>query len=117
MTLRFTRSETDPNHYPKVVDDRPLIPTPYEDDLFLTGADPLICRSKRVGFRMWNDKLQACDYLEDLNFQKLYGSDVGPDLGNASEFHKLRQRSTCCSTARRTKQFAEAQYQQRVSTN
>ena len=37
---------------------------------------------------MWNDKLQACDYLEDLNFQKLYGSDVGLDLGNASEFHK-----------------------------
>ena len=47
MKLRFTRSETDPNHYPKVVDDRPLIPAPYEDDLFLTGADPLICRSKR----------------------------------------------------------------------
>ena len=38
---------------------------------------------------MWNDKLQACDYLEDLNFQKLYGSDVGLDLGNASEFQKL----------------------------
>ena len=38
---------------------------------------------------MWKDKLQACDYLKDLNFQKLYGSDVGPDLGNASEFHKL----------------------------
>ena len=38
---------------------------------------------------MWNDKLQACDYLKDLNFQKLYGSDVGPDLGNASKFHKL----------------------------
>ena len=47
MKLRFTRSETDPNHYPKVVDDRPLIPAPYEDDLFLTGADPLTCRSKR----------------------------------------------------------------------
>jgi len=47
MKLRFTRSETDPNHYLKVVDDRPLIPTPYEDDLFMTGADPLICRSKR----------------------------------------------------------------------
>ena len=29
---------------------------------------------------MWNDKLQVYDYLEDLNFQKLYGSDVGPDL-------------------------------------
>ena len=29
------------------MDDRPLISTPYEDDLFLIGADPLICRSKR----------------------------------------------------------------------
>lgn len=29
---------------------------------------------------MWNGELQAYDYLEDLNFQKLYGSDVGPDL-------------------------------------
>ena len=38
---------------------------------------------------MWNDKLQTSDYLEDLNFQKLYGSDVRLDLGNASEFHKL----------------------------
>ena len=38
---------------------------------------------------MRNDKLQACDYLKDINFQKLYGSDVGPDLGNSSEFHKL----------------------------
>jgi len=47
MKLRFTRSETDPNHYLKVVDDRPLISTPYEDDLFLTGPNSLICRSKR----------------------------------------------------------------------
>ena len=46
MKLRFTRSEIDPNLL-KVVDDRPLIPAPYEDDLFLTGADPLICKSKR----------------------------------------------------------------------
>ena len=38
---------------------------------------------------MWNGELQAYDYLEDLNFQKLYGSDVGLDLGNASKFHKL----------------------------
>ena len=36
----------DPNHL-KVVDDKPLIPAPYEDDLLLTGEDPLICRSKR----------------------------------------------------------------------
>ena len=47
MKLRFTRSETDPNHYLKVVDDRPLILAPYEKDLFLTSVDPLICRSKR----------------------------------------------------------------------
>ena len=47
MKLRFTRSETDPDHCSKVVDDRPLIPTPSEDDQFLTGANPLICKSKR----------------------------------------------------------------------
>ena len=39
--------------------------------------------------KIWYGGLQACDYLKDLNFQKLYGSDVEPDLGNASEFHKL----------------------------
>ena len=38
---------------------------------------------------MWNRKLQDHDYLKDLNFQKLYGSNVGPDLRNASKFHKL----------------------------
>jgi len=47
MKLGLTRSEIDPNHYPKVVDDRPLISAPYEDDLFLIGVDCLICRSKR----------------------------------------------------------------------
>ena len=46
MKLRFNRSETIPNHYLKVVDDKPLILAPYVDKLFLTGADPLICRSK-----------------------------------------------------------------------
>jgi len=35
---------------------------------------------------MWNDILQACDYLVDLNFQKLYGIDVGSDLGNALQY-------------------------------
>ena len=29
---------------------------------------------------IWCHGLQACDYLRDLNFQKLYGSDVGPDF-------------------------------------
>ena len=29
---------------------------------------------------MWEDKMQACDCLEDLNFQKLYGNDVGLEV-------------------------------------
>ena len=60
MKLRFTRSEADPNHCLKVVDDRPLIPAPSEDDLFLTSVDPLFCRSKREldsGCGMVNYKL------------------------------------------------------------
>ena len=36
-----------------------------------------------------HDGLQAYDYLKDLNFQKLYDSDVGPNFGNAYEFQKL----------------------------
>ena len=59
MKLRFTRSEADTNHCFKVVDDRSLILVPYEDDLFLTGADSLICKSKREldsGFGMVNCK-------------------------------------------------------------
>ena len=88
--LRFTRSEADPNLCSKVVDDRPLIPAPSEDDLFLTGADPLICRSKREldsGFEMVNNN-PAITSME-LKFQKLYGGDARPDLGNASKFLKF----------------------------
>jgi len=72
------------------VGDRPLILAPYEDDLFLTGADPLICKSKREldsEFGMVNCKPMTTSMKP--NFKKLCGSDVGPDLGNASEFHKL----------------------------
>jgi len=47
MKLRFTKSDVDPNHCLKVVDDRPLRPAPSTDDLFQTGADPLTCRTKR----------------------------------------------------------------------
>ena len=59
IKLGFTRSETNPNHCSKVVDDRPLIPAPSKDDLFLTGTDPLTCRSKREldsGYGMVNYK-------------------------------------------------------------
>ena len=85
MKLRFTRSEADPNHCLKVVDDRPLIPTPFEDNLFLIGADPLICKSKREldsGFGMVNCKPMTTSMKP--NFKKLCSSDVELDLGNAS---------------------------------
>eukprot|EP00253_Pinus_taeda_P001943 PITA_01943 len=47
MKLGFTRSEVDPNLYFKVEDDKPIILVLYVDDLFLTGADPLILKCKR----------------------------------------------------------------------
>eukprot|EP00253_Pinus_taeda_P014328 PITA_14328 len=47
MKLGFTRSEADPNLYFKVEDDNPLILVLYVDDLFLTGANPLIHKCKR----------------------------------------------------------------------
>ena len=72
------------------MDDIPLIPAPYEDDLFLTGADPLICRSKReLDFEYGMINCNHVTTSRILTFKKLYGNDVGPDLGNASEFHKL----------------------------
>lgn len=47
MKLGFTRSEVDLNLYFKVENDRPLILVLYVDDLFLTGADPIIYQCKR----------------------------------------------------------------------
>jgi len=47
MKLGFTRSEVDPNLYFKVEDDQTLILVLYVDDLFLTGANPLIYKCKR----------------------------------------------------------------------
>ena len=47
MKLGFTRSEVNPNLYFKVEDDKPLILVLYVNDLFLTGADPLIHKCKR----------------------------------------------------------------------
>ena len=47
MKLGFTRSNADPNLYFKVVKEKPLILMLCVDDLFLTGADPLIHQCKR----------------------------------------------------------------------
>ncbi len=90
MKLRFTRSEVGPNHCFRVVDDRPLILVPYVDYLCLAGTDTLIYKSKREldsGFGMVNCKQMTTSMKP--NFKKLCGSYAGPNLGNASEFHKL----------------------------
>lgn len=90
MKLRFTRSEVDPNHCFKVVDDRTLILVPYEDDLFLTGTYALICKSKRVlDFEFGMVECKPVTTLMELKFKKLCGSVVGLDLGNASKFRQL----------------------------
>ena len=47
MKLAFTHSYVDPNLYFKVDRENPLILALYVDDLFLTGADPLIHQCKR----------------------------------------------------------------------
>ena len=47
MKMGFIRRKDDPNLYFKVEKDRPLILVLYVDDLFLTSADPVICKSKR----------------------------------------------------------------------
>jgi len=47
MKLGFTRNDVDPNLYFKVEKDMPLILVLLVDDLFLTGADPLIYHCKR----------------------------------------------------------------------
>eukprot|EP00253_Pinus_taeda_P033747 PITA_33747 len=63
MKLRITRSEADPNHCSKVVDDRPLIPTLSEGDLFLTGVDPLICKISMVSSYMVEPHEIGAKYL------------------------------------------------------
>eukprot|EP00253_Pinus_taeda_P017337 PITA_17337 len=47
MKLVFTWTEANHNLYFKVEDEKPLILVLYVDDLFLTGADPLIHKCKR----------------------------------------------------------------------
>ena len=59
MKLGFTCSNADPNLYFKVDREKLLILVLYVDDLFLTGADPLIHQCKRelaVDFEM-KDKM------------------------------------------------------------
>ena len=58
--------------------------------LCLTGADPLIYRRQReLDSECGKISCKPMTTSRILTFKKLYGSDVGPDLGNSSEFHKL----------------------------
>eukprot|EP00253_Pinus_taeda_P024837 PITA_24837 len=73
-----------------VVDDRPLILVLYVDDLFLTGADPLIYKRKReLDFKFGMVDCKPMTTPMELNFKKLCGSAAGPELGNAFEFRQL----------------------------
>jgi hypothetical protein len=45
--LGFSKHYVDPDLYYKVVNDAPVILVLYVDDLFLTGAEPLIIQCKR----------------------------------------------------------------------
>ena len=44
--MGFTKSRVDPNIYPKLVEDEPVILLLYVDDLFLTGNEKQIMESK-----------------------------------------------------------------------
>jgi hypothetical protein len=46
--LGFSKSHVDPNLYYKVVNNAPVILLLYVDDLFLTGAKPLIIQCKEL---------------------------------------------------------------------
>ena len=58
--MGFTKSRSDPNPYPKVVDDEPVILLLYVDDLFLTGNEKHIVECKKKSteeFRPWSNTL------------------------------------------------------------
>eukprot|EP00253_Pinus_taeda_P010286 PITA_10286 len=72
MKLGFTRSEVDPTF--KVEDDKPLILVLYVDDLFLTGANPLIHKCKR--------ELASKFEMKDLGLMHYFlGLEVWQKLG------------------------------------
>jgi len=72
------------------MDDEPLILVPYEDDLFLIGANPLICKSKReLDSRFGMVNCKPVTTSRKPSFKKLRYSDAGLDLRNAFEFHKF----------------------------
>ena len=47
MSLGFTKSKVDPNHYFKVMDDEPIIFLLYVYDLFLVGNEKKISECKK----------------------------------------------------------------------
>ena len=58
--MGFTKSRVDPNLYPKVVEDEPVILLLYVDDLFLTGNEKQIIECKKKfteEFRPWSNTL------------------------------------------------------------
>jgi len=82
MKLGFTRSEADPNLYFKVMDENPLIPVLYVDDLFLTSVHPLIHKCKR--------ELASKFEIKDLGLMHYFlGLEVWQKLGEIPVSRKV----------------------------
>jgi hypothetical protein len=64
MSLGFTKSKANPNHYFKIVDDEPVILLLYMDDLLLTGEEKLIIDCKK--------KLAAEFEMKDLGLMHYF---------------------------------------------
>jgi hypothetical protein len=74
MRFGFSKSYVDPNLYYKVVNDAPVILLLYVDDLFLTGAEPLIIQCNReLGFEFDMKDLGLMHYYLGLEVWQKHG--------------------------------------------
>eukprot|EP00253_Pinus_taeda_P007762 PITA_07762 len=89
MKLRFTRNEVDPKLCLKVVDDRPVIPTPSEDDLFLTSADPLICKNICFTVSMLSSYMVEPHWIDAKNFLRYLRGTISHGLRYTARNVKL----------------------------
>ena len=78
--MGFTKSRADPNLYPNVVEDEPIILLLYVDDLFLTGNEKEIMESKK--------KLAEEFEMKDLGLMYYF---LGMEVWKSSEEMFLNQ--------------------------
>jgi hypothetical protein len=71
--LGFSKSYADPNLYYKVLNDTPVILLLYVDDLFLTGAKPLIQCKRELAFEFNMKNLDLMHYYLGLEVWQKHG--------------------------------------------